>query len=93
MLALAAAATGLRPGQPSVDALSSSGGARSALGAVERSGLGAGTLTPVEAIVPVAEVGAAARRLARVDGVRAVLAPGGARWRRAGDRGHRRAAA
>jgi RND superfamily putative drug exporter len=45
MLALAAAATGLRPGQPSVDTLSPSGPARDALETLERSGLGAGTLT------------------------------------------------
>jgi RND superfamily putative drug exporter len=84
MLALAAAATGLRPGQPSVDTLSPSGPARDALETLERSGLGAGTLTPVEAVVPAGDVASATRRLARVEGVRTVVAPEDRRWRRGG---------
>jgi putative drug exporter of the RND superfamily len=84
MLALAAAATGLRPGQPAVDTLSPSGAARAALAGLERSGLGAGTLTPVEAVVPAADVASATRRLERVEGVRTVVAPEDGHWRRGG---------
>jgi putative drug exporter of the RND superfamily len=84
ILALAITATGLRPGQPSVDALSPSGDARTALQTLERAGVGAGTLTPVEAVVPADDAAAAAARLDRVAGVRTVLAPDDPRWRRAG---------
>ncbi|HEY4098654.1 MAG TPA: MMPL family transporter [Baekduia sp.] len=78
--ALAVVATGLSPGQPSLGALASSGPAQSALQTVERSGLGNGTLTPIEAVVPAGQAAAERRRLARVPGVRAVLAPDGGRW-------------
>jgi putative drug exporter of the RND superfamily len=84
VIALAVVATGLNPGQPSVDALASSGHARDALTALERSGLGTGTLTPIEAVVPADGVAAATRELRGIDGVRAVLAPTGGDWR-AGD--------
>jgi hypothetical protein len=82
MGALALTATGLRPGQPSVDALSPSGQARTALRTLERADLGSGTLTPIEALVPEDRLAEAGARLRRVDGVRAVLAPDDARWRR-----------
>lgn len=80
LLALAGVATQLRPGQPSVDALSSGGPARTALTQLERSGLGDGTLTPIEVLVDDAAAADAAERLRAVDGVRAVLAPDGERW-------------
>ncbi len=68
LVVLAAFATQLQPGRPSVNALSAGGSAREALTTLERSGLGAGALTPVE-LLPVD------RQLATVDGVRAVVAP------------------
>ncbi|MDX8153626.1 MMPL family transporter [Patulibacter brassicae] len=79
--ALAWTATGLRPGQPSVDALSSSGSARTALVQLERAGIGNGVLTPVEAVVGDDRAAAFARQARAVDGVRAVRAPAGAPWR------------
>jgi RND superfamily putative drug exporter len=80
----ALAALSLNPGQPSVEALAAKGSAHDALVTLQRDGLGSGTLTPVEAIVPAGDVGAAAARLRRVDGVRAVVAPGG--WEAGGHR-------
>lgn len=79
---LAFAATGLRTGQPSIDALSPSGEARSGLQSLERSGLGAGTLTPIEATVPQDRLAAGTRALQAVPGIRAVLAPEQHGWRR-----------
>ena len=63
LVALAVVATGLRPGQPSVDALSAGGEARTALTALEDSGLGAGTVTPIEVLTDAPEPTTA--RLAR----------------------------
>ncbi|HEY6888114.1 MAG TPA: MMPL family transporter, partial [Solirubrobacter sp.] len=77
---LAAVAFSLNPGEPSVDALASSGPARAGLVTLERSGLGTGTLTPVEVMVPAGQGATAQRRLAGIDGVRAVLAPGASNW-------------
>ncbi|WP_445151108.1 MMPL family transporter [Baekduia sp. Peel2402] len=83
LVLLAAVATTLRPGRPAVDALSSGGTAQQALRTLERAGLGAGALTPVELV---SEDGArltATQRdaLARdVDGVRGVVSPDD--WRR-----------
>ena len=79
LIALAVVATGLRPGQPSVDALSAGGEARTALTALEDSGLGAGSVTPIEVLTDAPEPTAA--RLGDVDGVRAVVAPDDAAWR------------
>jgi RND superfamily putative drug exporter len=79
LIALAVVATGLRPGQPSVDALSAGGEARTALTALEDSGLGAGTVTPIEVLSDAPEPAAA--RLRGVDGVRDVVAPDDAAWR------------
>ena len=78
--ALAAVAISLNPGEPSVDALAASGPARAGLATLERSGLGTGTLTPVEVLVPTGQSATAQQRLAGIDGVRAVLAPHAARW-------------
>ena len=82
--ALAFAALSLNPGQPSVDALAGNGEAHDALVVLERAGLGSGTLTPIEAVVPAGQVDAEAARLKRVEGVRAVVAPGG--WEAGGRR-------
>jgi RND superfamily putative drug exporter len=65
-----------------VDALSSGGEARTALTRLEDSGLGAGVLTPVEALSS-AEAGSdVGRRLREVDGVGGVVAPTGPEWQR-----------
>ncbi|MCK9249133.1 MAG: MMPL family transporter [Solirubrobacteraceae bacterium] len=86
LIALAAVATTMRPGDPSVDALSSGGQARTALQQLERDGLGAGALTPIEVVVPADRVEGTAERLRGIDGVRAVVAVDGDAWSRDGSR-------
>jgi putative drug exporter of the RND superfamily len=81
---LAAAATGLRPGRPSLDALSAGGPAARALATLERAGLGAGALTPVEVVSDGPLSARERERLDAVPGVAAVLAPDGPTWRRTG---------
>lgn len=81
LLILAGVATTLRPGQPAVDALSAGGDARAALRQIERAGLGAGAVTPIEVLTPTAEVGATEQRLRGVDGIRGVVSPTDPAWR------------
>lgn len=83
--ALLAAATTMRVGEPQADALAKGGAAHAALVALERSGIGAGALTPIEVLMPEADAGPVARRVAAVPGIRAAVAPAGPAWRRGGD--------
>ncbi len=73
----------LNPGDPQADSLAQAGDARQGLTALERAGIGAGVLTPIEVLVKGAEADAVAARLARISGVRTAIAPAGAAWRRA----------
>jgi putative drug exporter of the RND superfamily len=82
LAALAIAATGLKPGQASVDTLSKQGDARAGLLALERSGIGAGALTPIEVLAPARSAPRVAARLRQVEGVHGAVAPAG--WRRDG---------
>jgi putative drug exporter of the RND superfamily len=84
LLVLAGVATTLRPGRPSADALSAGGPAQRALVTLERAGLGAGAVTPVEIVSPGPLRGGDRARLAAIPGVRAVVSPGGRSWSRAG---------
>ncbi|MGI8715470.1 MAG: MMPL family transporter [Solirubrobacteraceae bacterium] len=84
LLALVVAATGLKPGQADVNTLSKSGPAHAGLQALERSGIGPGALAPIEVLAPASRAQQTAAALARVDGVRASVAPGGPQWRRNG---------
>ncbi len=84
LLVLAGVATTLRPGQPSVDALSSGGDARTALGTLERHGLGTGAITPIEVLTDDDGVGDVEQRLRGVDGVRGVVSPTAPEWRKDG---------
>jgi RND superfamily putative drug exporter len=88
VITLALLATGLNPGEPSLVSLAASGPARAGLIAVQRAGLGSGTLTPIEVLTPSARATQARRRLTGVDGVRTVLAPSGLgpTWSRGGQR-------
>ena len=72
--ALAAAALSLRPGDPTVDALATGGEAQRTLSALERRGVGAGALTPIEVVSTPDQAPALARRLADVEGVAAARA-------------------
>ncbi len=86
LAALAIAATSLHPGSSNVNTLSKRGDARTGLLALERSGIGAGALAPIEVLTGVgpSQPQALAIALRRVAGVHGALAPGGAQWRRAG---------
>jgi RND superfamily putative drug exporter len=80
--ALAVVALGLNPGRPSVDSLSSGGEAKTALTSLEDGGIGTGVVTPIEVLTEKAQARADARKLAAVEGVEKVLAPGGPQWER-----------
>jgi RND superfamily putative drug exporter len=88
--ALVFAATGLQLGTTNVDTLAKQGAAKQGLVALERSGVGAGTLVPDEVLVSgqAARVPGSPERiaasLARVPGVHGAVAPASAQWRHGG---------
>jgi putative drug exporter of the RND superfamily len=85
LLPLGVAALGLRLGDPPAATLATSGPAREGLARLERAGVGAGALTPIEVLVPAGtSPERAAGRLAGVPGVRVAAAPEGPAWRRGG---------
>jgi RND superfamily putative drug exporter len=85
LVALVLAATGIHFGNVAPDSMAKQGPARAGLVALERSGIGAGSLSPIEALMPVADASATAARLARVPGVHAAIAPAGGAWQRGGE--------
>jgi putative drug exporter of the RND superfamily len=84
LAALLALASGMLLGLPEADSLAGSGRARAALETLERSGIGAGPLAPIEVLTPAERADATARVLAGVEGVRAAIAPESSTWRRDG---------
>ncbi len=83
--ALGVAALGLHLGDPRADSLSKAGPAHDGLVALERSGVPAGVLTPIEVLVPSGtDPAQVASRLATVPGVRTAVAPADPSWRRDG---------
>jgi RND superfamily putative drug exporter len=82
LLLLAAAAFSIQLGSPRAESLGQSGAARAGLDRLEASGLGAGPLSPFEALVRGDDPEAVAEMLAAVDGVKSTMAP--ADWRRDG---------
>jgi RND superfamily putative drug exporter len=82
--ALVVAATGLQLGTSNASTIAKPGDAKQGLVALERSGIGAGALTPDEAIVAGTNPQGVAATLGRVDGVHGAVAPRGPSWRRAG---------
>jgi RND superfamily putative drug exporter len=84
LAALVIAATGIRFGNPAASAMSRAGDAEAGLVALERAGIGAGVLSPIEAIAPASTARQAAARLHRVHGVLTAFAPAGSQWRRGG---------
>jgi RND superfamily putative drug exporter len=82
LAALAATALTIQLGSPRAEALAQSGPARAGFEKLEASGIGAGPLTPFEAIVRAGDPDAVAGTLGAVDGVRAAVASPG--WRRDG---------
>jgi RND superfamily putative drug exporter len=84
LAALVLAATSLQPGTPNADAISRQGDARVGLLALERSGIGAGALQPIEVLAPAGDAPRLAARLAAVPGVHGAFAVGGSKSQRAG---------
>jgi RND superfamily putative drug exporter len=82
LVAFAATALSIQLGNPRAESLAQSGAARAGFEQLAAAGIGAGPLSPFDAIVRGGDPEAAARSLASVDGVRAVVAPRD--WRRAG---------
>jgi RND superfamily putative drug exporter len=74
----------LGPPQGSPDTISRAGDARRGLDALERSGIGAGVLTPIEIRAPRGDADALAGSLAGVPGVQGAVAPATAGWHRGG---------
>jgi putative drug exporter of the RND superfamily len=80
LVALIAVAGSMILGDPEADKLGGTGQAQAGLETLERSGIGASPLTPIEVIAPTKEADRAANALADADGVRAVSAPSGSEW-------------
>ncbi|HEY8286471.1 MAG TPA: MMPL family transporter, partial [Chloroflexota bacterium] len=71
-------------GDPSADALASSGPAYQALRTLETSGIGAGVLSPIDVLSTPRDAAVLTGRLAQVTGVRGAVAPAAGTWRRNG---------
>jgi RND superfamily putative drug exporter len=84
LIALLVAASGIQLGISSPDSQSKAGDAHDGLLALERSGIGAGAMAPIEVLAPGGQANRVAHRLAAVAGVRATVAPVGGQWRRGG---------
>jgi len=85
LAALVVSATNLAPGAANVDTLAKRGDAHAGLVALERSGIGAGALQPIEVLSPEsANPARVAASLRDVPGVHGSIAPTGPQWRRRG---------
>jgi RND superfamily putative drug exporter len=82
LVALVAGASTIVLGNPSANSLGNEGPARTALEKLEESGIGAGPLSPFDALVRSGDADEVAEALAQVAGVRAAAAP--EEWRRDG---------
>jgi RND superfamily putative drug exporter len=84
LIALVIAATSLNPGTSNASTLGSSGEAHSGLLALQRSGIGAGALQPIEVLTTGRPglASAVAAALAHVPGIHGAVAPTGPAWRR-----------
>ena len=83
--ALGAAAAGIKVGEPQASALGTTTPAAQTLRSLERAGVPAGVLDPIEVLVPAGVSPArVAHRLAALPGVRAAVAPASPAWRREG---------
>ncbi|HMI70277.1 MAG TPA: MMPL family transporter, partial [Solirubrobacteraceae bacterium] len=80
LVALCIVAQGMLLGSPEARSLGGTGDPKAALQQLDRSGIGAAPLAPVEVLTPAARAADTAARMAAVDGVRAASAPRGA-WR------------
>jgi len=82
---LGVAAFGMKVGEPAASALGTTTPAAQTLRGLERAGVPAGVLDPIEILAPVGtDPAALAQRLAALPGVRTTTAPAGPAWRRGG---------
>ena len=85
VLALALAATDLQLGTADADTIAKSGDAKRGLDALERAGVGEGSIAPYEVLVTgSSDPERVAAALDRVDGIHGAAAPTGPDWRRGG---------
>ena len=84
LTALAITALQLRVGEPASSSLAQPGAPADGLRSLERSGIGSGVLTPIEALTPATDAAAVAKTLGAVKGVEFAAAPAAAGWRRDG---------
>jgi putative drug exporter of the RND superfamily len=85
ILALALAATNLQLGASDADTIARSGDAKEGLVALEKSGIGEGSLLPHEILIEGdTNPGQLARQLRGIDGIHGAVAPSGDSWRRNG---------
>jgi putative drug exporter of the RND superfamily len=80
LLAGAATTLTLGPANGNPDTLSQAGAARTGLTALERSGIGAGVLTPIEIVAPRGDAVGLAHALRGLPGVQGATAPQAASW-------------
>jgi len=84
LAALVLAATSIHFGTPAADAMAKQGDARTGLVALERSGIGSGSLSPIETLAPANQAVQTAGRFAALRGVHTAIAPVGSGWRSGG---------
>jgi putative drug exporter of the RND superfamily len=82
LAALIVPALSLNVRTPRAESLAYQGSARAGLAQLERSGISAGALTPIEIVAPRAQADELAARLRNVPGVRTAVAPESPTWRR-----------
>lgn len=82
VLAGAATAMTLGPADGNPNTISQGGQARTALTALEHSGIGSGALTPIEIVVPRGDAAGLAQRLNDLPGVQGATAPQAGAWHR-----------
>jgi RND superfamily putative drug exporter len=84
LAALVAGATQIQLGSPNLNTIAKQGQARTGLLALERSGIGAGALEPVEILTAPSQAQHVAQVVAGVSGVHGALAPTSSQWQRNG---------
>jgi RND superfamily putative drug exporter len=85
ILALALAATDLQLGTSDANTIAKSGDAKDGLVALERAGIGEGSILPHEILIEgKTDPGKVAAELRKVDGIHGAVAPAGSDWRRDG---------
>jgi RND superfamily putative drug exporter len=84
LAALVLAATQIQFGTPNLNTLSNKGDPRVGLTVLERSGLGAGVLEPIEVLTPVSDASRVAAALQGVSRIHGAFVASGPQWQRAG---------